>query len=133
MTQAGVYLHHAATAVGVAAGYAFVVWPAGWLTGRLLRGFGRELEELTAGGLRNGGLWIGRLERVLVLTFVLMGQYNAIGFLIAAKSILRFGEISGARPGSRKMAEYVLIGTMLSLLFALAVGLVVRGFVGRPF
>ncbi|MGC9455494.1 MAG: hypothetical protein ACP5HU_11625 [Phycisphaerae bacterium] len=91
----------------------------------MLRKFTRDNEELTAGGLEEGGLWIGRLERALVLTFVLMGQYQAIGFVIVAKSILRFGEVSPSRPGGRKMAEYVLIGTMLSLLLALAAGLVV--------
>ncbi|MFW6066670.1 MAG: hypothetical protein ACOC9S_07595, partial [Planctomycetota bacterium] len=87
--------------------------------------FTRDNEELTAGGLEQGGLWIGRLERALVLTFVLLGQYQAIGFVIVAKSILRFGEVSPSRPAGRKMAEYVLIGTMLSLLLAVAAGLVV--------
>ena len=53
------------------------------------------------------------------LLFVVMSQYEAIGFLIAAKSILRFNEASS---GSEK-SEYVLTGTLLSLAIALALGI----------
>ena len=49
-----------------------------------------------------------------------MSQYEAIGFLIAAKSILRFNEASS---GSEK-SEYVLTGTLLSLATALALGII---------
>jgi len=72
-------------------------------------------------GLRGAGLWIGRLERVLIFLFVLMGRFEAIGFLIAAKSVFRFGEVT--RPGQRKEAEYILVGTMASFLLAVLIGL----------
>jgi len=72
-------------------------------------------------GFLSGGETIGRLERFLIFVFILTGQPGSIGFLIAAKSILRFGEL---RDGHRKEAEYVIIGTMWSfacgLLAALA-------------
>ena len=67
----------------------------------------------------HSGELIGWLERGLMLLFVIMSQYEAIGFLIAAKSILRFNEASS---GSEK-SEYVLTGTLLSLTIALALGL----------
>lgn len=70
------------------------------------------------GNFHSGEL-IGWLERGLMLLFVIMSQYEAIGFLIAAKSILRFNEASS---GSEK-SEYVLTGTLLSLATALALGL----------
>jgi hypothetical protein len=47
---------------------------------------------------------------------------GAIGFLIAAKSILRFGELRD----HRKEAEYVIIGTMWSFACGLVVALATR-------
>ena len=72
------------------------------------------------GNFHSGEL-IGWLERGLMLLFVVMSQYEAIGFLIAAKSILRFNEASS---GSEK-SEYVLTGTLLSLATALALGILI--------
>ena len=69
----------------------------------------------------HSGKLIGYLERCLILIFVVLSQYEAIGFLIAAKSILRFGEASS---GTEK-SEYVLAGTLLSLAFALLLGILV--------
>lgn len=73
------------------------------------------------GNFHSGAL-IGWLERGLMLVFVVLGQYEAIGFLIAGKSILRFGEAS---KGDEK-SEYVLCGTLLSLSVALILGLCVK-------
>ena len=67
--------------------------------------------------LASAGLWIGALERLLIVTFVLMHEYSAIGFLIGAKSLLRFGDAS--KTNARKQSEYILIGTLLSFCFAL--------------
>ncbi len=64
--------------------------------------------------LPNAGRLIGITERWLVLTLIIVGQFSAVGFLITAKSILRF------KDGDYLKTEYVLIGTMLS--FALAIG-----------
>lgn len=61
------------------------------------------------------------VERTLVLVFVVLSQWAAIGFLVAAKSILRFSEASSGREKS----EYVLTGTLLSLTLAIFIGLVV--------
>jgi hypothetical protein len=73
-------------------------------------------------GFPSGGERIGQLERFLVYVLILIGEPNAIGFLIAAKSILRFGELKE----DRRDAEYVIIGTMWSLVCALLVSLAVR-------
>jgi hypothetical protein len=43
------------------------------------------------------------------MLLLLIDQPGGIGFLFAAKSILRFGEIKDSQ--HRKMAEYILIGT----------------------
>lgn len=100
--------------------YGLVFWPCGAIVGRLTERW-RDEARPADNGLKDAGLWIGRLERVLVLTFVLLSRFEAIGFLIAAKSILRIGEVTGH--GDRRQAEYILIGTMLSLLLAVAIGL----------
>lgn len=67
------------------------------------------------------GRAIGVLERALSLTLVLLGQYGALGLVIAAKSLARFKALE-----NRDFAEYFLIGTLASLLLALFGGLAMR-------
>jgi hypothetical protein len=81
----------------------------------------RYERDIGTGGLRSAGMMIGIIERVMVLTFVLVDQYTAITIVFAAKSIARFNELE-----DRDMAEYYLIGTLLSITFALIVGIVTR-------
>lgn len=75
-----------------------------------------------AQGVPGAGAVIGLLERALVLTLVLMGQYTAIGLALTAKSIARYKELE-----DRRFAEYYLIGTLASILFAVGVGILVKG------
>lgn len=69
--------------------------------------------------IKNAGALIGDLERLLTLLFVTLGQFEAIGFIIAAKSLLRFKETDTAK------TEYVLAGSFLSFGIALVCGLMV--------
>lgn len=71
--------------------------------------------------LPQAGKYIGILERLLVFGFIVLQQWQAIGWLIAAKSILRFSDLSRAK--DRKLTEYVLIGTLLSFTLAIITGL----------
>lgn len=71
--------------------------------------------------LKNAGSVIGMLERMFVFGFIILGQWQAIGLLIAAKSVFRFGDLSRAK--DRKLTEYILIGTMLSFGLAILIGL----------
>lgn len=73
--------------------------------------------------LPNAGKWIGYFERILILTFILTGNAEGIGFLLAAKSIFRFGELNKAQ--EIKTTEYVLIGTLASFTIAILVGFAV--------
>ena len=70
----------------------------------------------TPEGLLGGGKAIGLLERGLIFLLVLTGQAAGIGFLIAAKSVLRFGTVAD----DRKVSEYVIIGTLASFAWAIA-------------
>jgi hypothetical protein len=74
--------------------------------------------------LYKAGRWIGIIERMMAFTFVLVGQWSAIGFLIAAKSIFRFGDLREGR--DKGQTEYMLIGTLLSFGLAIASGLAVQ-------
>ncbi|MCK5058072.1 MAG: hypothetical protein KAT34_15575 [Candidatus Aminicenantes bacterium] len=64
---------------------------------------------------RKVGRWIGACEHFLIVTFVLMKEYTAIGLIFAAKEIVRSKEIE-------EKASYYLLGTMLSVSFAILFG-----------
>lgn len=74
--------------------------------------------------LQSAGAYIGILERLFIFLFIVLGQWSAIGFLITAKSVFRFGDLSRAK--DRKLTEYILIGTLCSFLMAIIVGLAYR-------
>jgi hypothetical protein len=79
--------------------------------------------------LAMAGQRIGYLERLLILTFVLLNQFAAIGFLLAAKSIFRFGDLTKSE--DKKLTEYVLLGTLTSVVITVAVGLTARWYIGK--
>jgi hypothetical protein len=70
--------------------------------------------ELNKEAQKGAGKMTGYLERTIVYLLLLYGQYSAFTFVIAAKSVLRFPEISGAQE-KRALAEYYLIGTLMSM------------------
>lgn len=94
----------------------------GYLIKLMLRRYENDIET---GGLKSAGMVIGIIERIIVLTFVLLNQYTAITIIFAAKSIARFNELK-----DRKMAEYYLIGTLLSIAFAMTVGIATQLVIG---
>jgi hypothetical protein len=67
----------------------------------------------------SAGKYIGMLERLFILSFVLLNYWEGIGFLLAAKSVFRFGDLNNAK--DRDLTEYVLIGTLLSFGIGLAI------------
>jgi hypothetical protein len=82
----------------------------------------RRDEDRSAGAIEVArGRAIGALERALTLTLVLLGEYTAVGWIIAAKSLARFKQLE-----DREFAEYFLVGTLSSFLLALLVGLGIR-------
>lgn len=82
-------------------------------------------------GLPNAGKWIGYLERILILTFIFTDNIEGIGFLLAAKSVFRFGELNKAK--DIKITEYVLIGTFASFTIAILIGFVVNWLIDLNF
>lgn len=105
----------------------FVIWPAGYLIAKITQPWQDQIGKNK--GLVDAGRWIGMTERILILTFVLIDQFTGIGFLIAAKSILRFSDIKNAE--DRKEAEYILLGTMVSFIVAICAGLLAVNVIRR--
>lgn len=100
-----------------------IVWPVGIAVGRITEPFQKELST-TNDSLSKAGIYVGIFERLLVFIFIMIGQYAAIGFLIASKSILRVS--TEKDPDSRKKTEYVLIGTLISFTIAIIISLLAR-------
>lgn len=72
--------------------------------------------------LANAGAFIGILERLFVFALIISHHWEGIVFLIAAKSVLRFSDLSKAK--DRKLTEYILIGTLLSFGLAVVFGII---------
>ena len=62
----------------------------------------------------NPGELIGFLERLILIILMSLNQYGAIGFVLTAKSIARHSAIVN----EKMTAEYYLMGTLLSIVFA---------------
>jgi len=108
--------------------YLFCIKPANILIKEIFRAFEIKIldQKITEKSeLPNAGKLIGIVERWLVLTFIIINQFQAVGFLIAAKSILRFRESETSK------TEYVLIGTMLSFGIAIFLGILINFGVGK--
>lgn len=78
-------------------------------------------------GLKNAGRWIGMIERLLIFLFIITDNFSAVGLLLTAKSVFRFGDLSKAK--NMKLTEYVLIGTLLSFGVAILIGLLFKNYI----
>lgn len=111
----------------VISGYMIIIFPLAYTLGYATSKWRAEIETASIRStvsLSEAGKWIGIFERILVYTFVVNNHFEGIGFLIAAKSLLRFSDIKGEN--IRKEAEYVLIGTLMSFAASILTGLAVQ-------
>jgi hypothetical protein len=105
-------------------GYLILLWPVGCLVSTLTKPFRRQLSAEASRGLELAGFWIGCLERAFLMSFILFDYLGSAALFVGIKSQFRFGDIKD--PANRKEAEYILIGTLMSLGLAMAVGILVR-------
>jgi hypothetical protein len=70
------------------------------------------------------GIWIGMIERIFVVTFIIIGYWEGVGFLLGAKSVFRFKDMK--RMEGNHQSEYILLGTLLSFGFAIAGGIILK-------
>ena len=96
--------------------YLSITKPASVLISKFIRNW-TPSNNMQGQGMPRAGEWIGYIERVLILTFVITGNIEAVGFLLAAKSVFRFGDLNKAK--EIKITEYVLLGTLASFTIAL--------------
>lgn len=101
----------------------FVSFPAAIIMGKLLGGLSDQI-ELDHKSLPNAGKYIGIIERLFVLVFIILGRWEAIGLLIAAKSVFRFNDLK--ETNNRKLTEYILIGTLVSFGLAILTGIIYK-------
>lgn len=106
-----------------AAALLFITSVSGIIIQILMTNWSKSLNESDGESLVNAGKYIGILERLFVFTFIVTGYWEGIGFLLAAKSIFRFGDLKDSK--DRKLTEYILIGTLLSFAIATATAMVV--------
>lgn len=101
--------------------YIAVVFGGGYLIRFLTRSLAENAKshspEKASAQLQNAGLYIGWLERFLVVTAILLQSPAMVGLILTAKSIARYPEFK-----SERFAEYFLIGTLLSLAIAITGG-----------
>ncbi len=115
----------------MALGFYFVLYPASAFVDLSTRDWQIYIEKNHDDeGLPQAGRTIGQLERLLALTFILFGQFTALGFLIGAKSIFRFGDLTKGM--QHKKTEYILIGTLLSFSVVVIVGLILSYYLNLP-
>lgn len=67
------------------------------------------------------GRLIGNLERLLLTVIVVAGSYQSLAFLAAAKGLIRSKDLE-----NRDWAEYFLVGSLTSVLVAVAAGLLIQ-------
>jgi hypothetical protein len=109
-------------------GAVVTVWIGGFVVGRIVSPYADQLDADS--GLKEGGRLIGYCERLLIYVFVLANASSAIGFLVTAKSLFRFGEVTGAE--KRRHTEYVIIGTLVSFAYAVTLSYIVRWILRIP-
>jgi len=99
--------------------YVAVIFAGGYVIRYLTRGLAMEVERggETQEQLKNAGMYIGWLERFLVVTAVLVQSPSMVGLIVTGKSIARFPKLK------ERFAEYYLIGTLLSIGLAVLGGL----------
>jgi uncharacterized membrane protein len=122
-------------AIVVASGALAAIFLGGSIVAWILSPFATALAEQDskdrASSLEHAGTLIGWFERALFFAFIVGGQPQAAAVALAAKSFARFPSLSEHREG---FAEYFLIGTLASLVVALAVAVAVRAALGlSPF
>lgn len=75
----------------------------------------KPAESTEATCYNSAGAFIGTIERIVVLVFLSVNQYSAIGLILTAKSIARYQKITE----NKEFAEYYLLGTLLSVLLVI--------------
>jgi len=111
--------------IGLATG----VWGIAIVLKYQMEEFAVELTDTVKQGLPKGGKTIGVLERLLVFMFVIAGKPEGVGFVLAAKTVFRIGQLTNRQ--EKDHAEYIMIGTLRSFTYALFVAFAIKWLIGH--
>lgn len=106
----------------VAVVYVGVIFGGGYVIRFLTRPLTKQDMSIlgeTTNEMQNAGMYIGWLERFVVLTALVLQSPATVGLILTAKSIARYPEMKSVR-----FAEYFLIGTLLSMSLGIIGGLI---------
>lgn len=120
---------HKVAVAGIAVAlFAFTVQGGTYLVRAVLRTSGVPIPDNAGDAghpspneLKRGRL-IGALERAVLFVVLIAGSYEALGFIVAAKGLIRSRDFEG----NRDLTEYFLIGTLTSVAVAIATGTTAR-------
>jgi len=108
----------------VGGGYLFLLATSGIVVNAVLSRISAEpIAQKVGKETRDVGFVIGKCENLLILTFMLLGDYTALAIIFAAKAIVRREDMS-------KNSIYFLAGTMVNVTYSLMVGVVVKVLLG---
>ncbi len=96
--------------------------PANIAISKLISKYKPEISQDEGVKDNNAGRFIGTIERIIILIFISIGQYSAIGLVLTAKSIARYDRISK----EKDFAEYYLLGTLISTLVVIVISFLIK-------
>ena len=104
----------------VGVGYVLLLATSGVVVNAVISRISAEpISQKVGKEARDVGFVIGKCENLLVLTFMLLGDYTALAIIFAAKAIVRREDMS-------KNSIYFLAGTMVNVTYSLMVGMFIK-------
>ena len=97
--------------------------PVNTLIQRFLGPYKRKEKDGVIRSDNRAGRKIGTIERLIMLIFLALNQYAALGLVLTAKSIARYDKIAK----DEQFAEYYLLGTLLSTLCVVLCKVIILG------
>ena len=85
----------------------------------------------TEAGKPHFARWIGIFERFAITLFVLLDSLGGAVFIFGLKTGVMSWRV-GKDDNQKEIVEYILIGTFVSFIVAVAFGLIGRGLLGLP-
>jgi hypothetical protein len=112
----------------IAVVYLFLTMPCAYIMQYLTKHWNSELivkeNQVIDRNFNNASWFIGVLERILIVTFILYDHIDGVGYIITIKSILRY--VEAVNENLSKKSDYIIIGTLASSSIAIFCGLILK-------
>jgi hypothetical protein len=116
----------------IVAGYVVLVFSSGVVVNGALGRIPETTLKNLSPQVRDTGFLVGKCENVLIMTFMLLHAYTALGLIFAAKGLVRREAAAGGGDAAQSAGRetFYVAGTLVnltwSILLALAVKLALR-------